>query len=288
MRFACAEEQRPTWGLLHGVDAGVMVGEELEVVSESGVMRGRADRTGEVRRLGQLLAPLPVAPAPPAVIAAGLNYKGHAEETGKALPRFPITIWVNPASVPARPDEDIFVPKIAQNPLEIDYEVELAIVIGSAEDGGFCRNVSEADAMKFVAGFTVANDVSARRWQGKKGGGQWCRAKSFDTFTPVGPSLLLTGDDLDYDTGNFGFPLWSKVNGKTMQSSNTSDMIFSPAELVSFASQGTTLLPGTILLTGTPQGVGYTQSPPVFLEHGDFVEVAIEGIGSLRNKVVFE
>lgn len=267
------------------------MGEVMEIVSEEAVLRGEAKLTGDTRTVGELLAPLPASSPPPAVVAAGLNYRGHAKETGRPLPRFPITIWVNPASVPPRPGDDIRVPSVAQHPLEIDYEVELAIVVGTAADGGPCRNVRAAEAMNFVAGFTVANDVSARRWQGKKGGGQWCRAKSFDTFTPVGPALWLTPDsnrDSNRDDDGSSFPLWSKVNGKTMQSSDTRDMIFSPAELVSFASQGTTLLPGTLLLTGTPEGVGYTQSPPVWLHHGDIVEVGIDGIGSMRNRVVFE
>ena len=286
VRFACAERGEARWGIADAETGGADVGDALPVVSEEGVLRGSLEETGTVATVNRILAPVPVGGVggtPPAVIAAGLNYKGHAEETGKELPRFPIIIWINPASVCGHMDR-VCVPKVAQSPLEIDYEVELALVIGGKQA---CRDVNVEDAMDYVCGFTVANDVSARRWQGKKGGGQWCRAKSWDTFTPLGPSLLLNEESFRGDPRP-GLDLWSSVNGRRMQSSNTSDMIFSPAELVSFASQGTTLLPGTVILTGTPEGVGYTRSPPAWLRDQDVVACGIDGIGRIENTVVFE
>ena len=147
-----------------------------------------------------------------------------------------------------------------------------------------CKDVAPAEALSFLCGLTVSNDVSARRWQGRKGGGQWSRAKSFDSFKPVGPALLLAAEG---GAAKRSFSISSRVNGVTMQDSSTSDLIFGAAELISFCSQGTTLLPGTIILTGTPAGVGYSRSPPVWLKHGDEVECTVEGIGTLRNSVVY-
>lgn len=148
--------------------------------------------------------------------------------------------------------------------------------------------MAEHDALGVVAGYVVCNDVSARRWQGKRGGGQWARAKSFDTFTPTGPFLLLSRTNEHKPIDPSGLRLRTVLNEQLMQESSTSDMIFGVASLISFASQCTTLLPGTLLLTGTPSGVGYTRDPAVYLRHGDTVTVSIENIGSLRNPVTFE
>jgi 2-keto-4-pentenoate hydratase/2-oxohepta-3-ene-1,7-dioic acid hydratase in catechol pathway len=152
----------------------------------------------------------------------------------------------------------------------------VAVVIGRA-----AKDVSTADAMRFVLGYTAANDVSARRWQGRRGAGQWVRSKSFDTFCPLGPELV-SADELQ-DPQNLR--LTCELNGQVMQDGNTGDMIFPVAELISFLSTGATLLPGTVILTGTPSGVGFTRKPPVYLMPGDTVEVAVEGIGTLRNSV---
>ena len=228
---------------------------------------------------------------PSSLYAVGLNYKAHAKETGKEEPKFPITLALSTASVVGHL-HPIVVPLCAQDPLEIDYEVELGIVIGKT-----CKNVPVDEAMNYVQGFTVANDVSARRWQGKKGGGQWSRAKSFDTFTPLGPALLVYDEESKYATdasefnyqqGLLNLNIQTKVNGHTMQSSNTNDMIFSPAEIISYLSQGCTLEAGSVIITGTPSGVGYTRSPPQYLKHGDIVECSIENIGTLRSVVRFE
>lgn len=165
------------------------------------------------------------------------------------------------------------------HPEEVDWEVELAVVIGKA-----AKNVSANTALDHVLGYTVANDVSARRWQGKKGGGQWCRAKVFDTFCPLGPRLVPASEIPDPNQ----LALSCTVNGEVMQQSNTSDMIFSVAHIIEFLSEGTTLLPGTVILTGTPEGVGFTRKPPLFLKPGDSVTVSIEGIGELTNPVFAE
>jgi 2-keto-4-pentenoate hydratase/2-oxohepta-3-ene-1,7-dioic acid hydratase in catechol pathway len=169
-------------------------------------------------------------------------------------------------------------------------EAELAVIIGRA-----CRNASVEDALSYVIGYTAANDVGCRRWQGKKGGGQWAFSKSFDTFAPLGPSLLLAdgawgqGEENGLhgagaiDPQSLAISSWH--NRVAMQSSSTADMVFTVAELVSFLSQDTTLLPGTVILTGTPEGVGYTREPPVWLNPGDVAEVEIEGVGKLCNPV---
>ncbi|MDD3928099.1 MAG: fumarylacetoacetate hydrolase family protein, partial [bacterium] len=165
---------------------------------------------------------------------------------------------------------DILLPKMA--PHEVDYEAELAIVIGRT-----CRNVPEYEALDYVLGYTCGNDVSARDCQMKQDT-QWARAKSFDTFCPLGPWIET---ELDPD----GLDIVSRLNGETMQSSNTSDMLFDCRYLVSYCSRIATLQPGTVIMTGTPSGVGFSRKPPVFLRPGDKIEVEIEGIGTLCNGV---
>jgi 2-keto-4-pentenoate hydratase/2-oxohepta-3-ene-1,7-dioic acid hydratase in catechol pathway len=162
---------------------------------------------------------------------------------------------------------------------QVDFEAELGVVIGYA-----CKNVSRADAMNYVLGYTIANDVSARDWQKQWGGSQWCRGKTFDTFCPLGPALVTpTGLKNPNDLA-----IRTRVNGVIMQESNTRDMIFPIDQIIEFLSGSTTLEPGTLILTGTPEGVGMGRKPPVYLKAGDVVEVDIEGIGILRNPVVEE
>ena len=162
---------------------------------------------------------------------------------------------------------------------QIDFPEERVTIKFSI--GRPARDVSEAEADRYILGYTVANDVSARRWQKHAGGGQWVRGKSFDTFCPLGPCLVTADEPIDP-----GFlELRTTLNGKVMQNSNTKDMIFSAAGLVAELSQGMTLLPGTVILTGTPSGVGYARKPPVYLQPGDRVTVEIEGIGALTNPV---
>lgn len=230
--------------------------------------------TEQVLSVQRVLAPLD----PPNIICVGLNYKAHARESNLPIPPTPV-LFMKPTTSLAHPNEPIRIPASSGEEAQVDYEVELAVVV-AGPDGQPVRDVSEEQALECVFGYTVANDVSERWWQ-KNNGGQWVRGKSFDTFCPLGPALV-TRDEIP-DPQNLR--LRTILNGRVMQESSTSDMIFSVAQLVSFISQDTTLLPGTVILTGTPPGVGFARRPPVFLKPGDVVTVEIEGIGSLTNPV---
>ena len=216
----------------------------------------------------KLLAPV----EPPDIISIGVNYKGHADELGHDYPPAPV-IFLKATSSVIGPGDTIRLPKMAPN--EVDYEAELGIVIGKT-----CRRVSEEDALSYVLGYTCANDVSARDAQQKQDI-QWARGKSFDTFCPLGPWIET---ELDPDSVDISI----RLNDQVMQSSNTSDMIFSCPKLVSYCSQFATLRPGTVIITGTPPGVGVGRTPQVFLHPGDKVEVEIQGIGVLTNTVAAE
>mmetsp|Transcript_6647 Transcript_6647/g.16272 ORF Transcript_6647/g.16272 Transcript_6647/m.16272 type:complete len:324 (+) Transcript_6647:36-1007(+) len=262
------------WGELVGDDSATI--REAQVI-ENILAETRAE--GDTVPIVELLPPLPVDPCP-AVFFIGLNYHSHAEETGQKVPMFPIFAFKNPMAV-VGPDSNVVIPPVAAKKPEVDYEGELAIVIGKQ-----LKDASTAEAAQGILGVTGSNDVSARRWQGKKGGGQWSRAKSFDTFCPVGPSITpmaKVGDALNKDGA--GLKLQTVLNGQVMQNGTTSDMIFTVAEIVSYLSQGTTILPGSIILTGTPPGVGYARDPPVYLKDGDVVEVSLEGTGTLKNTI---
>ena len=214
---------------------------------------------------------------PKTIYAIGLNYRKHAEETGAKIPEKPIVFMKSPSAV-QNPGGPIVLPRHLRSD-KVDYECELAVVIGYE-----CKNVSRAEAMNYVLGYTIANDVSARDWQKQWGGSQWCRGKTFDTFCPLGPALVTPAGIMNPND----LALRTRVNGVTMQESNTRDMIFPVDELIAFLSGSTTLEPGTVILTGTPEGVGMGRKPPVYLKAGDVVEVEIEGIGVLRNPVVEE
>ncbi len=232
----------------------------------------QAEDTGREVRVKKLLAPL----QPTAILCIGLNYRQHAKETGIKLPDYPVLFMKNPAAV-THPGDPIVLPPSCLEPPQVDYEAELAVVIGKP-----AKNVSAKDAFDYVLGYTAANDVSARRWQKHGGGGQWVRGKSFDTFCPLGPELVTADEIPDPQT----LRLRCILNNEVMQDSNTSDMIFSVAELIEFLSESTTLLPGTVILTGTPSGVGFVREPPVYLKSGDVVEINVECVGSLSNPVV--
>lgn len=219
---------------------------------------------------GSLLAPL----EPRAIIGIGQNYAAHAREMGSEPPRNPVVFLKLPGSV-QHPGAPVRIPTHLRSD-QVDYEAELAVVIGKP-----CRNATLANALSFVAGYTCANDISARDWQRTLGGGQWSRGKTFDSFCPLGP-CLVTPDELPDPQC---LRIRSRVNGETRQDSNTSDMIFSVAALISFLSADTLLEPGTVILTGTPAGVGMGMTPPTWLKPGDSVEIEIEGIGILRNPV---
>ena len=227
--------------------------------------------TGDIGKVKKILAPV----VPPAIFGIGLNYHQHAQETGMEAPKYPVVFMKNPAAI-ANPQDPIRLPPACMQPPEVDYEAELAVVIGRA-----VRDISTEEALDCVLGYTAANDVSARRWQGRRGSGQWVRGKSFDTFCPLGPELV--GTDEISDPQNIR--VTCELNGQVMQDANTGDMIFPVAELISFLSTGTTLLPGTVILTGTPSGVGFTRNPPVYLMPGDTVNVSLEGVGTLSNSV---
>jgi len=224
--------------------------------------------TGERIPLAEakLLAPV----APPNILAIGLNYKAHAIETQAEFPKAPV-LFIKANTATIGPDESIVLPNMA--PDEVDYEAELAVVIGKT-----AHCVETEDALDHVFGYTCANDVSARDAQ-LRIDKQWARGKSFDTFFPIGPWI-----ETDLDPANA--EVICRLNGQVMQDSNTSDLIFSVAELVSYLSRCMTLLPGTVITTGTPGGVGFARKPPIFLRPGDVVEVEIGGVGMLRNPVV--
>ncbi len=228
--------------------------------------------TGE-RITGKLLAPL----EPRAILCIGLNYKKHAEETNAPIPKHPVLFFKNPGAL-QNPGNPILLPRKLRSD-KVDYECELAVVIGKT-----ARNVSRERAYDYILGYTCANDVSARDWQKQDGGGQWCRGKSFDTFLPLGP-VLVTADEI---ADPHALSISTRVNGETLQHSSTGDMIFDIHTLIEFLSASTTLLPGTVILTGTPSGVGMARNPQRWLQPGDSVEVEITSIGTLKNTVVEE
>lgn len=238
-----------------------------------GALFEKVEPTGEPAVIAKVLAPL----EPRALLCIGLNYRQHAAETNAPLPKVPVVFLKNPAAV-QNPGDAIELPRWLASG-KVDYECELAVVIGRR-----CKNVSRADALDCVLGYTCGNDVSARDWQKEGGGSQWCRGKSFDTFCPLGPALV-TPDEIPNPNA---LRLSTKVNGETLQDCSTADMIFDVPALIEFLSGSTTLLPGTVILTGTPHGVGMARTPPRWLQSGDVVAVEIERIGVLTNPVVEE
>lgn len=210
-------------------------------------------------------------PKPRMIWAVGINYRDHAAETGRDLPAAPTLFAKSPGSV-IGPDAPIVIPRHVTQP---DYEGELAVVIGTR-----ARNVARADALQYVAGVTIAHDVSARDHQFTTG--QWTWSKSFDTFCPLGPEVVSL-DEVDLRAG---LPLETKVNGEVLQSSNTAELVFDVPALIAWISQGLTMEPGDVILTGTPSGVGAARTPPRWLKDGDIVEISIGGLGTLRNPIV--
>jgi 2-keto-4-pentenoate hydratase/2-oxohepta-3-ene-1,7-dioic acid hydratase in catechol pathway len=228
------------------------------------------NRPADVRKL---LAPL----VPSQILGIGLNYRRHAEETKAKVPEFPV-LFIKGLNTLQNPGDPIFIPTHLASE-EVDYECELAVVMGRR-----CKNVSRDNALDFVLGYTCANDVSARDWQKKKGGGQWSRGKSFDSFCPLGP-CLVTPDEIPNPNA---LAIRAILNGITVQDWNTNDMIFDVPSIIEFLSGSTTLLPGTTILTGTPHGVGMAANPPRWLKPGDTVSIEVEKIGQLTNPVQFE
>ena len=229
--------------------------------------------TGEAASVSKRLAPV----EPVAILCIGLNYKQHAAESGAKTPEIPI-LFVKGLNTLQNPGDPIEIPTAMPSD-EVDYECELAVVIGKK-----AKNVKRENALDYVLGYTCANDVSARDWQIKKGGGQWCRGKFFDTFCPLGP-VLVTTDEIPNPNA---LKIKTVLNGETVQDWNTNDMIFDVPTLIEFLSGSSTLLPGTVILTGTPHGVGMAAKPPKWLKEGDSVTIEIEKIGQLTNPVVLE
>lgn len=247
------------YGIVEGDTIRVAKGDPFDGLTPTGAKVAMADV--------KLLAPI----EPVNILALGQNYKAHVEEGGDKLPKAPLLFMKATSSV-IGPDDPIVIPNVA--PAEVDYEAELALVIKKP-----ARHVKKSEALDYVLGYTCANDVSARDCQ--RADGQWVRAKSFETFCPLGPWI-------ETDLNPQNCPIRCRVSGKTLQDSNTALMIFNVPYVISYLSAGMTLLPGTVLLTGTPSGVGFARNPPRWLRPGDVVEVEIGGIGLLHNPVVAE
>ncbi|EFK56725.1 fumarylacetoacetate hydrolase family protein [Sphingobacterium spiritivorum] len=209
---------------------------------------------------------------PSKIVCIGLNYKDHAEETGAAIPKEPI-IFMKSTTALVGPYDQVVIPK---NSVKTDWEVEFGIVIGKE-----ASYVEEAEALDYVAGYVLHNDVSEREFQIERGG-TWDKGKGCDTFAPMGP-YLTTADEIA-DINNVR--LWLKVNGKTYQDGNTKNLIFSVPYIVSYVSQFMTLLPGDVISTGTPAGVGLGFNPPIYLKAGDVIELGADGLGESRQEVI--
>ncbi|MBN1828771.1 MAG: fumarylacetoacetate hydrolase family protein [Deltaproteobacteria bacterium] len=255
--------------ILHGVY-------DVNKPDEAAVLQGAlfGDHKITQRREGIRTMLAPVIPAN--IIALGLNYKKHAEETGMSYPELPV-MFLKGANSVIGPGETILLPKAG--PGEVDYEAELAIIVGKPG-----KNIPLERAFEHIFGYCCANDVSARDWQIHKQKGQWARGKSFDTFCPLGP-WIVTKDEIKNPDD---LAIRTILNKKIMQDARTSDLCFGIADIVSDLSRSMTLLPGTVILTGTPSGVGFTRKPPVFLQPRDNVTIEIEQIGRLENPVKLE
>ena len=238
-----------------------------------GDLFGHFEDSGQRVEPARLLTPI----LPAAILCIGLNYRKHAEETNAPFPKWPI-LFTKGLGAAQNPGDPILIPTHLPSH-QVDYECELAVVIGKK-----AKNVSKADALSHVLGYTCGNDVSARDWQKQFGGSQWSRGKFFDTFCPLGP-VLVTADEIPNPNQ---LTIRTILNGEVRQDSNTSDMIFDVPTLIEFLSGSTTLFPGTVILTGTPSGVGMARTPPVWLKPGDEVTIEIEKIGKLTNPVANE
>ena len=230
------------------------------------VAQGNLQVVDSTERIGSPIA------RPSKIVCIGLNYAKHAKETGAAIPAEPIIFMKSTTSLTG-PFDQIIIPK---NSVKTDWEVELAVVIGKK-----ASYVSEADAMDYVAGYVLHNDVSERAFQLERGG-TWDKGKGCDTFAPLGP-WLVTKDEID---NPHQLRLWLSLNGKMMQDGNTDDLIFNVPTLISYISHFMTLLPGDVISTGTPAGVGLGFTPNIYLQEGDVVELGIDGLGTSKQNVV--
>jgi 2-keto-4-pentenoate hydratase/2-oxohepta-3-ene-1,7-dioic acid hydratase in catechol pathway len=248
---------------------GRQLDDQTAVEFEGGLLGARRE-TGRALRIEKLLAPL----VPVDILCIGLNYREHAAESGSAIPENPM-LFIKSSNSLNNPFDPIPIPRRST---QVDYEAELAVVIGKT-----AKHVGRRDALSYVLGYTCANDVSARDWQREKslGGGQFARGKSFDGFCPLGPSIVTADEIPDPNK----LRLRTLLNGQVMQDHTTADMIFDVPALIESLSSTMTLRAGAVILTGTPQGVGFARNPPVWMKDGDTVIVEVERIGKLENPI---
>lgn len=265
-----------------GVDSQVRVGKDLgEGRAERlggdplSVFPARPRPTGEIDEVKRYLAPV----VPSNIFCIGMNYRAHVAELGGSIPERPM-VFMKPTSAVQHPGGEVCVPRCEHEGPETDQEAELAVVIGRT-----VRDVPAGEALGCVLGYTCANDVSARWWQKHGSGGQFVRGKGFDTFCPLGPAIVTAGDGDDEISDPQALRVRGMLDDEVLQDGHTSDMIFSVAELISFLSQDTTLLAGTVILTGTPPGVGWAREPKKLMRPGMRSVVEIEKIGRLENSV---
>ncbi len=264
---------------LHATDPGLPSCVKSLLAASPAIRKAASDVASSksaVKYAANAVKVLPPIPKPGKILCIGLNYRDHAIEGGKAIPNEPVVFGKFPNTLIAHGDP-IILPKVAE---KVDYEAELVIVIGKTG-----KHIPNTDAaFEYVGGYTVGHDVSARDWQFRGEEKQWIIGKTFDTFAPTGP-VLVTADEL---TNPHKLQIQLRLNGTTLQNSNTKEFIFGVPHLLWFLSQVITLEPGDLIFTGTPPGVGIARKPPILLKAGDVAEVEIEGIGTLRNPVVAE
>ncbi|KAI1470130.1 uncharacterized protein F4812DRAFT_421597 [Daldinia caldariorum] len=237
---------------------------------------GKHEVTDQIADVRLLLSPLALEDVK-TVRCLGLNYALHAKEANLPIPKYPV-LFYKPVTSLSGPTDPIPIHPIAQEELGLDYEVELVVIIGKE-----AKDVPESEALDYVLGYAVGNDVSHRDWQVARGGGQWSLGKGFDGWAPYGPGIVTSNVIKDPQT----LQISTRVNGQTVQESNTADQIFNVRKTIAFLSRGHTLLPGDLIWTGTPSGVGMGRKPQLWLKDGDIVEVELEGVGIVSNKVEF-
>jgi 2-keto-4-pentenoate hydratase/2-oxohepta-3-ene-1,7-dioic acid hydratase in catechol pathway len=281
MSLRCFGSSAPVdrWIRFVGEDGNVHLGEDPAGAAAATILTrhngGPLQRSNERMLVKKLLAPI----VPTDIFCIGLNYMAHYEEgakkRGMPLPDKP-TIFMKPSSTVINPYDEVWLPTIEHGE-QLDWEAELTVIIGKV-----ARNVKACDALDHVAGYTVGNDISLRHWQRNAGASQWVKGKSFDTFCPIGPVFVTSAAIPDPQQ----LRCITRVNGEVVQDFNTDDMIFSVAECIEWLSHNMTLLPGSIVMTGTGSGIGAGRSPPIFLKEGDVLETEIPGIGTLRNGIM--
>lgn len=278
IRFGMAGEERP--GIVNGKNQRIDVGTFNEDYNEEFFGTDGVNRLKQWLKNNESQCPIvsdsirlgPPICRPSKIVCVGLNYARHAKESGMEIPKQPVLFMKATSSI-VGPNDDLIIPR---HSIKTDWEVELAVIIGKT-----AKYVNQDDAMNFVAGYVLHNDYSEREFQ-LEHGGQWVKGKSADTFAPLGP-FLATTEEIE---NPHNLRLWLKVNGEEKQESNTSDMIFKVPYLISYISQYMSLLPGDVISTGTPSGVGLGFKPPQYLKAGDVVELGIDCLGSSKQRVI--